>query len=296
MRRTFKTYGLARQIRLLLLILSAFSLCAGPANAEKNPSVVILPFSVHAAEELNYLSTQIATLLSEHLEREGATTVVLAPEDVLTLPKTTPSAEAIAAIADRYEADRLIWGSLTAIGDSFSVDATMISPLSPSQTASFNASGQKIENLLNVLKQLADKIQMTLFQRSMVSEVKVLGNERIESDAILRVVKTKPGTVYKNSQLSADLKTIFRMGYFDDLRVEAESGDDGMLVTFYVKEKRTIRRIKITGNLRFDDEKIRENLTLSTGAIVNIFKIQSNIDQIVAMYKEKKLSPGQGGL
>jgi len=287
MRRTFKSYGLPLQIRLLLLILPAFTLCAGPASAEKNPSVLILPFSVYATEELNYLSTQIAVVLAEHLERDGATTVKLAPEDVKTLPKTAPSAEAIAAIADRYEADRLIWGSLTAIGDSFSVDATMISPLSPAQPASFNASGQKIENLLNVLKQLADKIEMTLFQRSMVSEVKVLGSERIESDAILRVVKTKPGTVYKNSQLSADLKTIFRMGYFDDLRVEAEAGDDGMLVTFYVKEKRTIRRIKITGNLRFDDEKIRENLTLSTGAIVNIFKIRSNIDQIVAMYKEK---------
>jgi hypothetical protein len=91
------------------LILSALACAQDRPMQKKNPSVVILPFSVHAAEELNYLSTQIATLLSEHLEREGATTVVLAPEDVLTLPKTTPSAEAIAAIADRYEADRLIW-------------------------------------------------------------------------------------------------------------------------------------------------------------------------------------------
>ncbi|MBI5896349.1 MAG: outer membrane protein assembly factor BamA, partial [Desulfobacterales bacterium] len=49
----------------------------------------------------------------------------------------------------------------------------------------------------------------------------------------------------------------------------------------------TIRYINIKGNSFIEEEKIRENLTIATGAILNIFKVRSNIDQIETLYKEK---------
>jgi outer membrane protein insertion porin family len=258
-----------------------------PADAKQGPKVLVLPFSIHASKDLGYLSAQIAAVLSDHLERDGATVVRLSAEQVADLNETMADTASMVRLAGRFEADRLIWGSLTAIGERFSVDVKMISATAPDSLVQFHSSGEQIENLLNVLKGLSEKIGMALFQRSIVTEVKVMGNERIESDAILRVVKTKPGSIYKSTQLSDDLKSIFKMGYFDDLRVEAQSVDGGMTITFHVKEKAVIRRIRIKGNLRFDDEEIRENLTLSTGAVLNIFKIRSNIDQIEAMYKDK---------
>jgi outer membrane protein insertion porin family len=268
---------------ILLMLLTG----TGTADRTDDTHVLILPFSVHAPENQDTLGRQIAAVLAEHLERDGATIIQLSAQDTAEPPGALHAAETMRALADQYKADRIIWGSLTAIGSSFSVDARMVSASAPDTHTSFNASGQSIENLLNVLKGLSDRIGMALFRRSMVTRVNVLGNQRIESDAILRVVKTKTGTIYKESQLSADLKAIFKMGYFDDIRIEAEPDGDGKMVTFHVKEKPTIRRIRIKGNLRFDDEEVKENLTLSTGAILNIFKIRSNIDQIESMYKEK---------
>ncbi|MBW1867044.1 MAG: outer membrane protein assembly factor BamA, partial [Deltaproteobacteria bacterium] len=61
----------------------------------------------------------------------------------------------------------------------------------------------------------------------------------------------------------------------------------GKIVVFKVREKPTIRVIRIKGNRVYDDEEITENLTLKTGAILNIFKLNSNVKRIEELYREK---------
>jgi len=120
-----------------------------------------------------------------------------------------------------------------------------------------------------------------------VKEIRVTGNQRIEADAILRVVGTRTGAFYDESRLSKDLEAIYNMGYFDDIRVEAVSEADGNIVIFDVREKPTIRSVEFTGNRAIDDEKITELIDISTGSILNIFKIQRNIRTIELAYREK---------
>jgi outer membrane protein insertion porin family len=157
----------------------------------------------------------------------------------------------------------------------------------PKGPSSFTAKGVKLENLLKVLKSLSDDIGFALFQHEIVEAIQIKGNKRIETDAILNQVRTKAGSIYKSNQVTQDLKAIYKMGFFDDLRAEADKGGKGTIITFHVTEKPTIRRIRIKGNIRFDDDEVKENLTVNTGAILNIFKIRSNLEQIEAMYKEK---------
>ena len=121
-----------------------------------------------------------------------------------------------------------------------------------------------------------------------VEEVLVKGNARIEDDAILRVVETRPGDSYDPDQLSRDLEAIFDMGYFDDIRVETRSTADGnKVVIFRVKEKPTIRLIEFSGNVVYEDAELRENIDISTGSILNIFRIKRNMKQIETLYKDK---------
>ena len=88
-------------------------------------------------------------------------------------------------------------------------------------------------------------------------------------------------------ELSKDMKNIYKMGYFEDIRVEAETTEGGKAVVFHVQEKPTIRKISFSGNHVFKSEKLQENLSVSTGSILNIFTIKSNIEQLEAMYKDK---------
>lgn len=121
----------------------------------------------------------------------------------------------------------------------------------------------------------------------LVNEIKVKENQRIEDDAILRVTQTKIGDEYNEALLSEDLKAIFEMGWFDDVRVEVEKKAAGNTVIFVVKEKPTIREILITGNQVYEEEEINENIDISSGSILNIYRIRRNLKIIEALYREK---------
>jgi len=269
-----------------LLILGSL-LNPSMATAANSVRVMVLPFTINATQDLDYLSTQIADVLADQLKRDGAVMVRMTPEEARQALKSGLDQARIGQIGREFEADRIIWGSFTLIGDRFSLDVRMQATAGDGLPTNFHAEGTQLENLLKVLNGLGGQIGLKLFHRQIVSEIRIIGNQRIEPDAVLRVIKTKSGSIYQKDQVSKDLKAIYEMGYFDDLRAEAESSPKGVIITFQVKEKPTIRRIKISGNLRFDDDAIKENLTINTGAILNIYKIRSNIEQIESMYKEK---------
>ena len=273
--------------RILIPFLALIIFSAPALGSIYQPKVLVLPFAVHAPQDMAYLSGQIATVLSEQLRSEGATLVKINPEDMAALPEEALDSAKARELAGRHAAERVIWGSFTLVDGGFNLQAHMAAPGDLQAVESFNEQGQNIENLINVIKKLNSKIEFKLFQRRTVSAVSIQGNERIEDDAILRIMQTKPGGLYKQKQLSDDLRSIYNMGYFDDLRVEAEPGTGGMVVSMHVKEKPTIRHIKLKGNYRFEDEEITDNMTLGTGAILNIFRIQSDIEQIESMYREK---------
>jgi outer membrane protein insertion porin family len=277
----------ATPLMLLLLMLSGLFAPYYAVGETTAVNVLVLPFEVRAPNEASYLQTQIASVLAEHLERDGATRISLKETDLAEVINNPPDVEGVRQLAQQYKADQVIWGSFTLIGDSYSIDARMTAPAVKTVPDAFTAQGRGLENLLNVLKTLSSKIKRKLFQQEIISEVRVQGNQRIEADAILRGVKTKSNSIYQRGMLSQDLRTIYAMGWFDDVRVEVDSDAGGKTITFHVKEKPVIRRIKLKGNLMFDDEKIKEGLTISTGAILNSQKIRSNIEQIEMMYKEK---------
>ncbi|HMA66500.1 MAG TPA: outer membrane protein assembly factor BamA [Desulfosalsimonadaceae bacterium] len=120
-----------------------------------------------------------------------------------------------------------------------------------------------------------------------VQDVLIEGNRRIEDAAILRVIETQAGDAYDPDQLSRDLEAIFEMGYFDDIRVKTRSGKDGKVVIFQVEEKPTIRRIEFSGNMVYEDAELEKNIDISTGSILNIFRVKRNMKQIGTLYKEK---------
>lgn len=121
----------------------------------------------------------------------------------------------------------------------------------------------------------------------LVNEIVVRENQRIEDDAILRVTQTKIGDEYNKALLSEDLIAIFDMGWFDDVRVEVEKKAAGNTVIFVVKEKPTIREILITGNQVYEEEEINENIDISSGSILNIYRIRRNLKIIETLYREK---------
>ena len=274
--------------RLCPIILVTFwflPFCAGAA--QKSINVLVLPFEINAVEGVSYLATEIPAAVGRHLESEGARILPVPQEFLSPTQESGWSIEQIRQAGIQSGADVVLSGSIPLLGQQFSLDVRMLDIFQTRLPRVFSTEGEGLENLPIQLKALSEDIVLALFERKKIFAIRIEGNQRIEADAILRLIKSAPGDIYSVKGLSEDLKSVFAMGYFDDVRIEADDGPQGKSIIFRVQEKRTVRRIQIEGNRVYDDEKIEENLTIKTGSILNVYQIQNNLSRIEELYREK---------
>jgi outer membrane protein insertion porin family len=284
MRQSFKAQ---RITSICLIIFAVMALSPQIEAAQKPPGVVILPFEIFSEKDLSYLQSEIPAALKKSLEKAGARVLLLDPLSEPEWRKRTADIEELKKLGLQTGADYVLWGSLTWIGQQFSLDLKLFEPLSEMRPRPFMAEGRGIENLPSTVDNLAQDLSLTILKRQKILSVEVSGNQRIEADAVKRVVKTKPGDVYNLEKLSADLKAIYAMGYFDDIQVLTETRPEGKMVTFKVKEKPTLRSTRFSGiSWAFDKEEIEEVITAKRGSILNINVIQNDMDRIIELYKD----------
>ena len=284
-RHSLKTYTM-KTLCLILAALLGLSLI--PANGQQQVNVVILPFEIFAQKDLSYLQSDLPGALKTSLEQAGARVLLLDAESEPQWRQRVSNLEEIKKLSQQTGADYMVWGSLTWIGQQFSLDLKLFESATGNAPALFTSEGSGVENLPTTVEKLAQNLGSQIFKRKQVLTVDVTGNQRIEVDAIERDVKTKPGDIYNLKSLSEDLKAIYAMGYFDDIQVEAEELPDGNKVTFKVKEKPTLGSVRISGNQWvFDNDEIKEVVTAKRGSILNVNVIQNDVSRIEDLYKEK---------
>ncbi len=274
--------------KMSLSIVVMLLLCGAIARAQQETRVVVLPFEVHAPDRLDDLRGQIRDLIERQLEEEGVT--VIKPDKALEglHPGTDiGNLNRLRTSGRRAGADFVIWGSFAKIGKRFSLDVNVMETYGDAPPEPVYVEGEAFENLLDSVQRLAKGLGIKVLGREEVAEVLVTGNKRIESEAIKRVMKTKEGNIYLPKHVQEDLKSVYKMGYFVDVRVEAVSTPEGKVVTFQVAENKTIRKIGVKGNQEFNDEEIDDLISVKSGSILNINRLQRDVQQIENLYKEK---------
>jgi hypothetical protein len=118
-----------------------------------------------------------------------------------------------------------------------------------------------------------------------VAEIRVLGNRRIEADAIRARIATRPGDAYRPEQIAGDIREIYALGFFRNIRVYSEDGSDGRILIFEVEENPVVRQVSITGNDSMAGDKIRDALTLTTGSTLDLPLLYENRARIEALYR-----------
>ena len=273
--------------RWLLTILILLP-CSTSVVAQETLRVVILPFEVHAPERLDALPGQIRDLVAKQLKEEGVVIVEpLQPHEAVSRGAEDLGLKPFRTLGVDVGADFVIWGSFTQIGRRYSLDAKIVESYGEMPPEALYVEGEGIENLLDSVRRLGREIGMKIFRREMVAETIITGNRRIEAEAIKRIIKTKKGDIYLAKHIQDDVKSIHKMGYFGDVRVEATTTPEGKVVTFRVTENETIRNIMVRGNKKFDDEKIKEVIRLRPGSILNLNTLRGDLREIVNLYKEK---------
>lgn len=121
----------------------------------------------------------------------------------------------------------------------------------------------------------------------LVNSIEVKGLKRIEEGAIKSKITQKTGEPLSSEKTTSDIKSIYKMGYFDDVRVEIEPLEGGVKLIYLIKEKPTIIRIDFHGNEELDDSKLKEKITITPNSIADTVLIQDNADKLHTFYEEE---------
>jgi outer membrane protein insertion porin family len=80
-----------------------------------------------------------------------------------------------------------------------------------------------------------------------IQQIRVIGNRRIPKETILARLFTHVGDTYDPISIERDFQSLWNTGYFDDLRIEREDTEKGIILDVFVREKPNIREINYKG-------------------------------------------------
>jgi outer membrane protein insertion porin family len=84
-------------------------------------------------------------------------------------------------------------------------------------------------------------------QPDTIESIRVIGNRRIPKETILARLFTHPGETYDPISIERDFNSLWNTGYFDNVRIEREETEKGIILNVFVVERPTIREINYKG-------------------------------------------------
>ena len=181
--------------RAWLIFFLLAGLMTDVVSAQQTVKVIILPFKINAQEDLSYLQKEIPQVVKSQLEQQGAKVLVMDQASLESRNIVADSLKDIRELGLQTGTDYVVWGSLTWIGQSFSLDAKLLAPEDPEKPQTFSVEGEGVENLPATLTELVSQLGLKLFKREKIAEIRIKGNDRIEEDAIRQVLTIKTGDV-----------------------------------------------------------------------------------------------------
>jgi outer membrane protein insertion porin family len=128
------------------------------------------------------------------------------------------------------------------------------------------------------------QVQLQAQEKTIIKDVKISGNVRVEDEGIRLHIKNRAGASYDPNVVEQDVKAIFRMGFFDDVRAELSA--DGVL-TYTVKEKPYVREVKIQGNSQLGKEKIETALGIVPRSVLDRSKVIEGVEKVRKLYGDQ---------
>ncbi len=265
------------------LLLIVFFCLTSRLYADQQVSVAIFPFSVLAPRASEKLGDDLPLMLKKSLEKEGARVVFVTDYS----DKDAWDAARFRQEGIRLGVDQIITGSIFMAGQGISIDTEMYNIYEKTPPLTFYSQAEQMEGLFSAVTDLTRSIIGELYEKRIIANISITGNRRVDSDAILRAVTSQPGDIMDPEQLSTDLAQVYKMGYFDDVVITKKELDQGVEIIFSIKEKPSVRNIKFSQNRVYKDDELFGAVDTSTGSILNLYKINEDVEKIKRLYTEK---------
>jgi len=122
---------------------------------------------------------------------------------------------------------------------------------------------------------------------SNITALRVAGNSSIPESEILAAVFSKVGENLSEDKVKSDLRSIYALGYFKDVKSDYDDYQAGIRITYRVVENPLLKKINLEGITVFNTNDIYSMLALKAGRLLNYKFLREDIAAINDLYKTK---------
>jgi outer membrane protein insertion porin family len=121
-----------------------------------------------------------------------------------------------------------------------------------------------------------------------VEAIEFEGLKRVEPAAIRVLLTSRRGRPYRPGAVAEDIRAIYGMGYFNDVKAYEETlPSGGIKLVFEVKEKPSVGKVVIKGNDDVSEDNIKDVIDIRPFTIFSDAKVKRNAEKIKDLYNEK---------
>ncbi|WP_457570711.1 outer membrane protein assembly factor BamA [Desulfovulcanus sp.] len=251
--------------------------------------LMVLPFEVNAAPELEYLREGLPKLLVQSLREQGfivqdlqETSKIIEEQQVKYLDLTT-----VKDLALLGNAQYAVYGTFSQVGETISIDARLVEAFGLKTPRALFVVKKGTINILPAIEELATKIKLELLKKERIAEIEVKGTKILDKDVVLLRLKIQKGDIFDPKQINAELKRLFELGYFDDVQFKVDDLPEGKKITIIVKEKPLIKAISIIGTDAINEDDILEVMSTKTGSVLNPKILAEDLNKVRELYRKK---------
>jgi len=133
----------------------------------------------------------------------------------------------------------------------------------------------------------------SLYAEDIISRITITGNKLISDSTVISNIKIRARQSYNENIINDDVKTLFSLGYFENIEVNKISAEDGVEVIFAIKEKPVLKSISVDKARAVNKRKVLEaleSMELKEGSFFDEFRVKKALDKVRDIYKQKGFS------
>jgi len=271
-----------------ILIVLAILFSPSAAFTQQSPKkIVVFPFETRTAAPAPDLQKRVHAEIMTELLKSGSIRVA-APAEYAPLIEARKMDEKLAlSTGEKIKADLAVIGSISRFGRSLSIDAKILDVQSRRSIGNIFVQGLASDTAAPLTKQLADRIVTASSGERKIAGIRITGNRKIEENAVLNVLRSAKGKFFSAADLTADIKSIYKMGYFNDVKASVDETPEGKVITFVLEEKPVISEIQVRGNKAVETKEIEDAAAAKARQFLDMDKLQADAEKIRNLYAGK---------
>lgn len=141
--------------------------------------------------------------------------------------------------------------------------------------------------LFSIVPASAQEIIGPIQEMFQVDSIEIVGNRKVESEAITEKLSTKPNLILDNYLLRKDLSRIYDMKYFEEVEAYQKKLGAKNILLFKVKEKPIISKISFEGNDEINEDDLKEQIKTKEFNILDVSTLKNDVLLLQKHYEEK---------